>query len=421
MILCGSDFSPTSRAAMNAAAALAQKQAAQLLLVTVLEQESPVTRNEAEQLLARDAAELRRAFGVEVETRVEQGPPAERLMAIADERRADLVVVGAATTAEKAPRLGLVPEHLCQRAGVPVLIVRNAEGFVAWGQGQRPLRAVVGTGLGDASKSALTCVGAWPETTVTILHAAWPYGEHYRLGVRGPLTRDHLLPEVEQQLLGDLGRWAMDVAFRSTPKLRVVAGWGRVDFHLEQCAEEQKADLLVVGTHQRNRHEPIWQSSVSRSAITGTRSNVLCVPERYLPPRTAAAPRVIVVPTDLTALSDRAIRFGASLLEPGSALHLVTVVSELTEATHQALLAELALRLPKDLEPRGITCERRVLQGNPAWLAIHQHAARARADLICMATHSKDAGQGFVLGSQAKALLQHAQVPVLFVPQDRES
>ena len=122
------------------------------------------------------------------------------------------------------------------------------------------------------------------------------------------------------QLLGDLGRWAMGVAFRSTPKLSVVAGWGRVDVHLEQCAQDQDADLLVVGTHQRNRHEPIWQNSVSRSALNGTRRNVLCVPEQYLPPRTVAAPRVIVVPTDLTALSDRAIRFGASLHEPGSSL-----------------------------------------------------------------------------------------------------
>lgn len=406
---------------MTAAAALAQKHEEQLLLVTVLEHESPGGSGEAEQHLARDAAELRQTFGVEVESCVVYGAPAEKLLDIAAGRLPSLIVVGATATAEQAQRLGVVAEHLCQRAIVPVLIVRRTDGFLAWSQGQRALRAVVGSGLGDASKSALACVGAWPETAVTVLHAAWPYGEHYRLGVRAPLTREHLLPEVEHQLLGDLGRWAMGVAFRSTPKLSVVAGWGRVDVHLEQCAQDQDADLLVVGTHQRNQHEPIWQNSVSRSAINGTRRNVLCVPEQYLPPRTVAAPRVIVVPTDLTALSDRAIRFGASLLEPGSSLHLVTVVSELSDATRGDAMPELARRVPRDLEPRGIRSELRVLQGNPAWLAIHQHAARAHADLICLATHSRDTGQGFALGSQAKALLQHAEVPVLFVPQDRES
>ena len=421
MILCGTDFSLSSQAAMNAAAALARKQDAELLLVTVLEHETVEARGEAEQQLARDAAELRRTFEVEVETQIARGLPDEQLLDIATKRHARLLVVGGTRTGGQAPRLGVVPEHLCQRATVPVLVVRDAAGFLAWSGGQRALRAVMGSGLGDASRSALACIGAWPEVAVTVLHVAWPYGEHYRLGVRSPLTLDHLVPEVEQQLLGDLGRWATDVACRTTPKLRVIAGWGRVDFHLEQCAQENEADLLVVGTHLPTLHEPIWQSSVSRSAIHGTSRSVLCVPERFLPPRSAAAPRVIVVPTDFTALADRAISFGASLLAQGGTLHLVNVASELPESARAALAHELRLRLPKDLEARGVASELRVLQGNPAWLAIWQHAARARADLICMATHSRDAGQGFVLGSQTKALLQHALIPVLLVPQDRES
>ncbi|HXK18051.1 MAG TPA: universal stress protein, partial [Polyangiaceae bacterium] len=256
---------------------------------------------------------------------------------------------------------------------------------------------------------------------VTVLQVASPYSEHYRLGVGSPLTRDHLLPEVEQLLLGELGRWAMDVTCRATPKLRVTAGWGRVDFHLAEWAQKQEADLLVVGTHQRNLHEPVWQSSVCRSAIHGASCNVLCVPERYRPPRTATAPRVIVVPTDLTPLADRAIAFGASLLDQGGTLHLVHVVSELTEAARVRLTAELTRRVPQDLEPRGIACELRILEGSSAWLGIWQHAARAHADLICMATHSRDSRKGFALGSQTAALLEHAQVPVLLVPQDRES
>ena len=421
MILCGTDFSVSSRAAVSAAAALARKRDAELLLATVLEHEGVVARGDAEQRLARDAEELRRTFEIEVATCVAHGLADEQLLLLAKQRGARLVVVGAAGGDPNARRLGVVAERLCQRADVAVLVVRSAAGFEAWSRGERDLRALVGSGLGDASQSALACVGTWPETAVTVLHVAWPYGEHYRLGVTRPLTPDRLLPEIEQQLLGDLGLWAINAACRKTPKLRVIAGWGRVDFHLVQTAEQLEADLLVVGTHQRNLHEPIWQSSVSRSAVHGATCSVLCVPERYLPPRTASAPTVIVVPTNLTPLADRAIAFGASLLGKGGSLHLVNVASELSDDASGRLRAELELRVPKDLELRGITSELRVLQGNPAWLSIWQHAARARADLICMATHSRDAGQGFVLGSQTKALLQHAQIPVLLVPQDRES
>ena len=406
---------------MHAAAALARKRDSDLTLVTVLEHGSVMARGEAEQMLARAAAELRQTFEIDVDSHVAEGLPDEQLLRIAAERGARLIVLGAAPAEAQARRLGVVPERLCQLADVPVLLVREAESFSAWSQGQRELRALVGSGLGDASKTALGCVGAWPEVAVTVLQVAWAFGEHYRLGVRGPLTRDHLLPEVEQLLLGELGRWALGVTCRATPKLRVIAGWGRVDFHLAEWVKKLEADLLVVGTHRRNLREPVWQGSVSRSAIHAAGCNVLCVPERYLPPRTVAEPRVVVVPTDLTPLGDRAIAFGASLLDKGGALHVVTVVSDLDEATRAKSAAELASRVPQDLEPRGVACELRVLQGNPAWLAIWQHAARAHADLICMATHSRDSGKGFALGAQTAALLEHAQVPVLLVPQDRES
>jgi nucleotide-binding universal stress UspA family protein len=54
-------------------------------------------------------------------------------------------------------------------------------------------------------------------------------------------------------------------------------------------------------------------------------------------------------------------------------------------------------------------------------LAIWQYASRVNADLICMATHSRDAVKSLILGSQAQALLQHSRMPVLLVPPDRES
>jgi Universal stress protein family len=44
MILCGTDFSVASQAAVSAAAALARKRDAELLLVTVLEHEGVVVR-----------------------------------------------------------------------------------------------------------------------------------------------------------------------------------------------------------------------------------------------------------------------------------------------------------------------------------------------------------------------------------------
>jgi nucleotide-binding universal stress UspA family protein len=331
------------------------------------------------------------------------------------------VVVGAEGSSKRSRRLGSVAEHLCQTAEIPVLVVRNAEGFTSWSQGTRQLRTLVGSGLGGASRSALAYVGGWPDLALTIAHVAWPYGEHYRLGVAGPMPLDHLRPEVHHQLLGDLGRWVADVPCLTSPKLRVTPGWGRIDSHLAQLAGEKEADLLVVGSHQRNLAERVWHGSVSRSTIHEASCNVLCVPERQAAPHVAAAPRVVVVPTDFSALADRAIALGYALLNRGGTLHLVHVTGDAPASEHAALIAKLQSRIPADVESRGIRTELHVIPAGTPWQAIWQHAGRASADLICMSTHSRDVAASLVLGSQAQAILQHSRIPVVLVPPDRES
>jgi nucleotide-binding universal stress UspA family protein len=81
----------------------------------------------------------------------------------------------------------------------------------------------------------------------------------------------------------------------------------------------------------------------------------------------------------------------------------------------------LQARVPPGAEARGIRSELHVLAGSAPWLSIWQHASRVSADLICLATHSRDAAGSLLLGSQAQSLLQHSRVPVLLVPPDREN
>jgi nucleotide-binding universal stress UspA family protein len=403
------------------AAALARKQNLDLLLVTVLERAQPDARRDAELRIEREAGELRRAFGVAVETVVAEGMPEQKLLELAMERGAKLLVVAAEGHARRGRRLGSVPEALCQRAEIPVFVARNADHLLAWSQRARPLRVLLGSGLGDASRSALEFVAGWTDLELTVAHVAWPFGEHYRLGVNGPMPLDHLRPEVHHQLLGDLGRWSGQTQCTSTVKLCVSAGFGRVDCHLAQLAHEKSADLLVVGTHQRNLASRLWQGSVSRNALHETQCNVLCVPQRQAKPRTAPSPRTLVIPTDFSTLADRAVPYGYSLAERGGTVHLVHVVGTLLDANQPELEARLAERIPDDAATRGIETVVQVIDGATAWLAIWQYASRESADLICMATHSRDAVKSLVLGSQAQGLLQHSRIPVLLVPPDRES
>jgi nucleotide-binding universal stress UspA family protein len=279
----------------------------------------------------------------------------------------------------------------------------------------------MGCGFGDASTSALAGIGAWPDLALTLVHVAWPYGEHYRLGVSGPMPLDHLRPEVHHQLVSDLVRWAAAVPCTTSPKFKVIPGWGRIDSHLAQVASDKDADLLVVGTHQRNVAARLWHGSVSRQVIHEATCNVLCVPQTFAKSRIGTSPHTIVVPTDLSPLADRAILVAYSLLQGGGSLHLVHCGTHLTPADQDRVVAELRTRVPTEALHLGIQTELKVLDGETPWLAIWQYASRINADLICMATHSRDTGGNLLLGSQAQALLQHSRIPVLMVPPDRES
>src|SRR5688500_7703668 len=186
MILCGTDLSLASEPVTRAAAALARKHGQKLLLVHVLEHPDSQTQLTADVRLEQEAGEIRRAFEIAVETLVVQGAPDQRLLETAHERDATLLVVGADGSSQRGRGLGSVTEHLCQTSPVPVLVVRNAESLKKWSQGAYALRTLVGSGLGDASRSALACVAQWPELALTVAHVAWPYGEHYRLGISGP-------------------------------------------------------------------------------------------------------------------------------------------------------------------------------------------------------------------------------------------
>jgi nucleotide-binding universal stress UspA family protein len=144
-IVCGVDGSPDSTAAVGVATSLAETLGARLVLAHVVEpayvpyaraapfgglsmagplavHEERVAREEAGARLLEQVADA--AGVVEADHRVAVGAPAERLADIADDERADLLVVGSRGRGPlKAAFLGSVSKSLVGLARCPVLIV----------------------------------------------------------------------------------------------------------------------------------------------------------------------------------------------------------------------------------------------------------------------------------------------------------
>ena len=142
-IVVGTDGSETARKAVREAVELAQSVGASLSIVSAYApvsgqrlreeaREAPedlqwmINAREDVDATLRDAAEEHEDSGVEIETFARQGDPADAILDLAEERDADLIVVGnKGMTGAKRFLLGSVPNKVSHHAPCSVLIIRT--------------------------------------------------------------------------------------------------------------------------------------------------------------------------------------------------------------------------------------------------------------------------------------------------------
>ena len=142
-IVVGTDGSDTAKEAVRQAVELARSVGGELLLVSAYQPVSRVSvAREAAQMpedvqwmvsaredvatLLAEAAQTARDAGVPVQTFPRQGDPADAILDVAEERDADLIVVGnKGMTGAKRFLLGSVPNRVSHHAPCSVLIIRT--------------------------------------------------------------------------------------------------------------------------------------------------------------------------------------------------------------------------------------------------------------------------------------------------------
>ena len=142
-IVVGTDGSETARKAVQQATALARQVDASISLVSAFEpvpnqrlreesREVPkdlewmVNPREDVEATLKDAAEEVDAAGVKVEIFAREGDAADAILDVAEEQRADLIVVGnKGMTGAKRFLLGSVPNKVSHHAPCSVMIIRT--------------------------------------------------------------------------------------------------------------------------------------------------------------------------------------------------------------------------------------------------------------------------------------------------------
>ena len=143
----------------------------------------------------------------------------------------------------------------------------------------------------------------------------------------------------------------------------------------------------------------------------------------------------LLVPTDGTRLSDKAIRTATTLAAKlGARLTAIHVVppynlavsgyeiapvvvfspAEYRKATAKTAKAALE-KVEAAAQAAGVACEGRSVTGELAWEAIIRTARSRKCDLIVMASHGRRGLSGLLIGSETAKVLTHSKVPVLVV------
>ncbi|MDP2319816.1 MAG: universal stress protein [Acidobacteriota bacterium] len=440
-IVCGTDFTPQAHAAATVAARLAVALRHPLLLVHAQLAGGKQVRtgaggkHGANGALRREAARLR-ALGATVATELHRGHADEVLVARASETGAVLIVVGALGTRAPTRRfLGSIAERTAELAPAPTLVVRQAAALEQWLRGKRPLRVFLGfdfTVTAEAAADWVREIRTAGPCEVTVGHLNWPPGDERRFGVLDRPPASGNSPRVHALLTQQVADRVDATLGDEQVELRVEPLTGRADLALVAMAAAARADLVVVGTHQRHGLARLWSGSVSRGVLSEAPVAVAVVPVVATSSRERPIPKVrrVLVATDLWGQSQRVVAYACGIVRPGGVVRIVQVTHPRAisggafETTlgrtdrHLAHVRALSRRLealrPGAAQDLGLDTEAAVVDCEDAVTGICQEAERFDADVVVVGT--KGAGlTRAILGSVAGGVVARLRRPVLVV------
>jgi nucleotide-binding universal stress UspA family protein len=286
-IVCAIDFSEPSRHAAMAAAAMAARVDATLVLVHALDLGPafliPAKRRRilfgvAEAQLDTEAHRLR-MHGATVESMIlESGWAVEAILEfIRAEPPAFLVLASGRKSALDRWTLGSVSDAVAQSAPCPVLVVRDPTSLIAWAHGHVRLKILAALDHESCSENALRWIAslqAIGPCEVTACHVDLDSSAPTEKGVvlSGRQSSEGLESsqrDFRPRLDGQTGIKEVRVVIEPTA--------GTLAETLIEVASRFRADLIVAGTHQRHQLTRLWLGSVSRTLMHDAPMSVACV------------------------------------------------------------------------------------------------------------------------------------------------
>ncbi len=288
-VVCGTDFSDAGQGAVDVAAEFARRLSAPLLVVHAVNEPArgslPAGVRDSLALFERkrlyDEVERVKERGVSVVERVYADAPDEALSRAACAPRVRLLVLSAGRDKSDPVSLGTVADQVATRAPIPTLVVRTPEHLVAWLRGERALRVFIAADLMPGTEAAIQwALGLrdFGKCEITIAHIEEESVAPIGMEPFGSAAIESIHAQIRRTKSNLFRKYVRKMVRGEKARLRIISGWGPSDAHLIHLAREERADLIVTGTHHRRGFDRVFHHSVSRGLLHYAPMNVACVP-----------------------------------------------------------------------------------------------------------------------------------------------
>ncbi len=207
-------------------------------------------------------------------------------------------------------------------------------------------------------------------------------------------------------------------------RVKVRVPFGFPPEEIINCAQQEKADLILVGSHGGGLIKSLFLGSTTFDVVRMTTIPVLVekfinVGKKDYAPVCLQKFNRILFPTDF---SECARRGWAYLLDFAPYLQEVVLVSVVRRVKDEEMWKEVRDRseqelvmMKKELEDKGCTVKIRITDGTPS-REIMQVADDEKVGMILMPKRGEGYIKQLLLGSTADAVLRQSNQPVLLIP-----
>lgn len=195
-------------------------------------------------------------------------------------------------------------------------------------------------------------------------------------------------------------------------------------------AEDNQVDLIVMGTHGRTALSRFFLGSVTTKVVHHAPCPVMTVRMDAKEPAKAIMPKFkrLLVPTDFTEPSNKALQLACGLLEEGGTIFLLHVIEGLVQPAFIAADGELILEITPQIRDNSEALLKQAAAQVPAGIDVQivtregaiaheilEFAEGQNIDLIVMGTHGQNMLSHLFIGSEANRVIRKANCPVITV------